>query len=87
MRGFEEQEKLLEHIQAGVRALDVLEGRVKLDGASVAVDAPGAPQLAPSTWRSWPRRCGRTAPPTETSRRNGALGAALLRALSGSGPS
>ena len=27
IRGFEEQEKLLDHIQAGVRALDILEGR------------------------------------------------------------
>ena len=47
MRGFEEQEKLLEHIQAGVRALDVLEGRVKLDGAPVAADAPDAAQAGP----------------------------------------
>ena len=31
MRGFEEQERLLEHIQAGVRALDVLEGCVSLE--------------------------------------------------------
>jgi len=36
MRGFEEQERLLEHIQAGVRALDILEGRVSDDGASTA---------------------------------------------------
>jgi len=31
LRGFEEQERLLEHIQAGVRALDVLEGKSSLD--------------------------------------------------------
>lgn len=43
MRGFEEQEQLLEHIQASVRALDVLEGRVKLDGAPAdADDLPAA---------------------------------------------
>ncbi len=34
LREFEEQECLLDHIQAGVRALDVLEGRVRLDGAA-----------------------------------------------------
>ena len=31
IRGFEEQERLLEHIQASVRALDILEGRVRQD--------------------------------------------------------
>ncbi len=47
MRGFEEQERLLEHIQAGVRALDVLEGRVKLDGLKAAAEAPAPSHAGP----------------------------------------
>jgi hypothetical protein len=45
MRDFEEQERLLEHIQASVRALDLLEGRVRLgeEGAEPATDAPAGP--------------------------------------------
>lgn len=41
MRGFEEQERLLEHIQAGVRALDILEGRMSDEEAR-----PGEPSQA-----------------------------------------
>ncbi|MDP2357620.1 MAG: hypothetical protein Q8M31_16375 [Beijerinckiaceae bacterium] len=45
IRDFQEQERLLEHIQASVRALDILEGRADGDGeqrsnspAAAAVD-------------------------------------------------
>ncbi|MBX9758312.1 MAG: hypothetical protein K2Y29_06010 [Beijerinckiaceae bacterium] len=47
MRGFEEQERLLEHIQAGVRALDVLEGRVKLEGVKAPYEAPAPANAGP----------------------------------------
>lgn len=47
LRGFEEQERLLDHIQAGVRALDILEGRAGRDpkediDAAEAVPPAGA---------------------------------------------
>lgn len=43
IRGFEEQERLLEHIQAGVRALDILEGRSSADASSDSRDETAPP--------------------------------------------
>jgi hypothetical protein len=45
IRGFEEQERLLEHIQASVRALDILEGRVSPDVDDART--PSAPEHPP----------------------------------------
>ncbi len=58
-RDFDEQERLLESIQAAVRALDILEGRVSPDN-----DQPPTSQVQQrrSTWISWLRLCGRTEP-------------------------
>ncbi|MFN3889682.1 MAG: hypothetical protein ACK4MV_04730 [Beijerinckiaceae bacterium] len=47
MRGFEEQERLLGHIQAGVRALDILEGRETHNAADKAAQAQAAGPRGP----------------------------------------
>jgi len=47
LRGFDEQERLLAHIQAAVRALDVLEGKAKIEAEPAQADASG--EEAPET--------------------------------------
>ncbi|MBX9758311.1 MAG: hypothetical protein K2Y29_06005 [Beijerinckiaceae bacterium] len=46
LRDFEEQDRLLSEIQAGVRALDILEGNVDADGEQTGVRNAVLPSVA-----------------------------------------
>jgi RNA binding exosome subunit len=41
LRGFDEQERLLDHIQAAVRALDMLEGKAKIESEPAQTEESG----------------------------------------------